>query len=339
MIRNQWYIVLESREVRPHKPTGVTRMGEKLVFWRDSHGEVQCMGDHCPHMNAQLHQGVVEGDCLACPFHGFTYDASGQCVYLPAFGKAATPPKVLKAHTYPAYEHQGFIWIWWGEEPPAGLQPPPWFESIAGDFSYATVQDPWPVHYSRSAENQLDMSHLPYVHHNTIGRGQRTIVDGPVVQVQDERIDVWVFNRKDDGTPRRDASELDISTRAHPSLQFQFPNYWHNWIGDKVRVTAAFVPVDDDHTILYLRFYQRFLKIPLLRELVNFIGTWMSIVIAHQDRRIVSGQAPNKTAYKMGERLRPSDAAIHAYRKERRRLKQQAGQEEEDLFVREREAK
>lgn len=334
MIRNQWYIVLESKEVRNDRPTGVTRMGEKLVFWRDSKGAVHCTGDRCPHMNAPFHKGVVKGDCIACPFHGFEYDASGQCTHLPSLGKAGTPPKVLKAYTYPTHEDRGFIWIWWGENPPEDLKPPRWFESISEDFVYSTVQDPWPVHYSRSAENQLDMSHLPYVHHNTIGRGNRTIVDGPAVQVDDHRINVWVFNRVDDGTPRREASELDISTREHPSLQYQFPNSWHNWIGDKVRVTAAFVPVDENNTILYLRFYQRFLTLPILRDLVGWFGKRANLTIAHQDRRIVSGQIPNKTAYKMGERLRPSDGAIFAFRKIRRELKQQAGQEEEDLYVR-----
>ena len=34
MIRNQWYAVLESKEVPKGKLIGVTRLGEKLVFWR-----------------------------------------------------------------------------------------------------------------------------------------------------------------------------------------------------------------------------------------------------------------------------------------------------------------
>jgi len=37
MIRNQWYVVLETAEVGTH-PIGVTRLGEKLVFWRDPAG-------------------------------------------------------------------------------------------------------------------------------------------------------------------------------------------------------------------------------------------------------------------------------------------------------------
>ena len=38
MIPNQWYVVLESREVKPGRLLGVTRMGERLVFARDGRG-------------------------------------------------------------------------------------------------------------------------------------------------------------------------------------------------------------------------------------------------------------------------------------------------------------
>ena len=40
MIPNQWYAILESDEVKKGKPIGVTRMGEKLVAWRDTRGAV-----------------------------------------------------------------------------------------------------------------------------------------------------------------------------------------------------------------------------------------------------------------------------------------------------------
>jgi phenylpropionate dioxygenase-like ring-hydroxylating dioxygenase large terminal subunit len=327
MIRNQWYIVLESKEVKPDRPVGVKRLGENLVFWRSSSGHVNAMWDRCPHMNAPLHKGKINNEQIACPFHGMEFDESGQCRYIPSIGASGTPPKVLRARSYPTYEDQEFIWIWWGDDPPVDLQPPRWFEALTDDFCYTTVQDPWPVHYSRSAENQLDMSHLPFVHHNTIGRGGRMVVDGPVVKMDGDRINVWVFNRVDDGSPRKTANELEVGSR-NPSLQFQFPNSWHNWIGEDLRVFAAFVPVDEENTILYLRFYQRFMKIPVLRELVHLVSRRSNLMIAHQDRRIVSKQIPRKTAYKMGERLRPTDAAVHAYRKHRRDLKRQAGQAE-----------
>lgn len=52
MIRNQWYVLLESNEVKD-KPIGVTRMGEKMAFWRDSIGKVYCAVDKCPHRGIQ----------------------------------------------------------------------------------------------------------------------------------------------------------------------------------------------------------------------------------------------------------------------------------------------
>ncbi len=46
-------------------------------------------------------------------------------------------------------------------------------------------------------------------------------------------------------------------------LEFIFPNLWENYIGAKVRIWVAFVPADQENTILYLRFYQKFMRIPV----------------------------------------------------------------------------
>ena len=54
MIPNQWYPILESRQLRGKKPLGVTRLGEKLVLWREANGRIVCMPDRCPHRSAML---------------------------------------------------------------------------------------------------------------------------------------------------------------------------------------------------------------------------------------------------------------------------------------------
>ncbi|MGA7605392.1 MAG: Rieske (2Fe-2S) protein, partial [Anaerolineales bacterium] len=74
MIPNQWYISLESKEVKKGKPVGFTRMGEKIVAWRDSQGNLSVMSDLCPHRGVALSLGKLKGDCIQCPFHGFEYD-------------------------------------------------------------------------------------------------------------------------------------------------------------------------------------------------------------------------------------------------------------------------
>jgi phenylpropionate dioxygenase-like ring-hydroxylating dioxygenase large terminal subunit len=116
MISNQWYVILESREVKAGKPIGFTRLGEKMVAWRDSSDKVVVQGDVRPHRGAALHQGKILHDHIMCPFHGFEFDSSGACQYIPANGKYTTPPKILHAKTYKSVERHGYIFIWWGDE-------------------------------------------------------------------------------------------------------------------------------------------------------------------------------------------------------------------------------
>ena len=324
MIRNQWYVVLESKEVKPGKALGVTRMSEKMVFWRTSNGKVTGMSDICPHIGAPLCLGKVNGDTLMCPFHGFEYNATGQCCSIPSLGKDGVVPKAMRVKSYPTYESHGWIWMYWGE-PEGELEPPKWFD-IDDSFSSSGFHEHWPVHYSRMVENQLDVAHLPFVHFNTIGRGGRVVVDGPLVKWDEDVLNLWVYNRLDNGVPPRRAEQLPAPTRP-PFLVLNFPNLWENRISEDLRIVAAFVPVDEENSVIYIRNYQRFVKVPLVRNLVDALQNIGSVYILHQDKRIVLQQVPRKSELKkFGEKLVPGDAAILAFRKRRHQLKVENGQ-------------
>ena len=325
MIRNQWYVVLESGELRIGKPIGVVRMGEKMVFWRDSKGKPVCQADLCPHRGVALSIGKIKEDKIQCPFHGFEYDQTGRCTLIPANGLASTPPQAIKVATYPIREAHGYIYIWWGE---AREEYPelPWFEYLEDGFTTSQMHDHWTVDYSRAIENQLDVFHLPFVHGSTIGRGNRTVADGPYTVVDEKSLEIWVYNRKDDGkTTARRASELEKPTHA-PFLKFKFPNLWMNCISDDMRITVYFTPVDDENCILYLRNYQRFIKTPILRNLVAALINPSSKVILDQDKRVVLTQRPKKTGLRIGEKMIPADKPIIEYRSGREKLQKAAGQ-------------
>lgn len=87
-----------------------------------------------------------------------------------------------------------------------------------------------------------------------------------------------------------------------------------------MRIVAAFVPVDQEQTLLYLRFYQKFVRLPLLRDLVNWMSMYLNRVIAHQDRRVVVTQEPKPSGLKIGENLIQADHPIIAYRQRRHEL-------------------
>jgi len=327
MIPKQWYIVMDSTQVRD-KPVGVVRMGEKLVFWRDSKGKVSCLLDKCAHRGVQLSKGKVIGDHIQCPFHGLEYESSGRVTVIPANGKDTPVPDRFQVLSYPTYEAHSFIWIWWGENPPEKLQPPRFFTDIDDSLSYSRTYDHWNAHYSRVIENQLDAAHLPFVHYNTIGRGNRTIVDGPLLQWLDgDMFYVFVHNRVDDGTPPLKLEQMPTLDPVKDfKLEFIFPNLWQNYIGEKVRVMVAFVPVDQENTILYLRFYQKFMRVPVLRKLITRLSTPLNLIITHQDRRVVVTQQPKASALQIGEQLFQADRPIIEYRRRRQELMEKAHQ-------------
>jgi phenylpropionate dioxygenase-like ring-hydroxylating dioxygenase large terminal subunit len=341
VIRNQWYVILESREV-DEKLRPFRRMGEDLVLWRDGAGKAHCLVDRCCHRAAALSRGrLLENGMIQCPFHGLEYDGEGQCVCIPANARHTEVPSNFRVPGYPVHEDHGWIWIWWGEgrvaardrpaqqdrasilevnsavsEPVGG---PEYFPDIDASFSYSTVQDPWKTHYSRVLENQLDVVHLPFVHHNTIGRGNRTVVDGPGVEwIGNRMLYTYVFNRVDDGNTPKKPSEVPVPP---PGVDFKLemimPNLWENRIADNLRIVAAFVPVDNNNTILYLRGYQKIVRIPVLAQFFNWSLARMNLVIAHQDRRVVQTQTPYASSLKGGEQLFQGDLPIIEYRKKR----------------------
>ena len=325
MIPNQWYVILESNEVKKGKPIGFTRMGEKIVAWRDGNGKLSVMSDLCPHRGVALSVGKLSGDCIQCPFHGFEYDSSGNGKLIPANGRDAEPPKAMHVKTYQTREEHGFIYMWWGEPLAAEVEYPqlPWFESISENMVYSTLRDHWKCHYSRAIENQLDVVHLPFIHRTTIGRGNRTLVNGPVTKEEstgkgDNLLNVWVYNVSDDGQIPIKPSDMPEPNRR-PFLQFRFPNMWQNWIADSIRIVLAFTPIDDENTMMYLRYYHT-TRTPVLRQLMGFTGSLANLFIERQDRRVVVTQRPTRSDLNIGETLIQGDHPIIVYRKRRRIL-------------------
>jgi len=78
--------------------------------------------------------------------------------------------------------------------------------------------------------------------------------------------------------------------------------------------------VDEEHTLLYLRFYQRFLGLPLLGGLVARLAMPFNRLVAHQDRRVVQTQEPRASVLRIDERLIQGDHPIVAYRRRRQAL-------------------
>jgi phenylpropionate dioxygenase-like ring-hydroxylating dioxygenase large terminal subunit len=128
-----------------------------------------------------------------------------------------------------------------------------------------------------------------------------------------------VYTEVDQGQEPQRASELPDPDRR-PFIQFRFPNIWHNWIYNAFHIVVAFVPLDDENTLMYLRGYQNSVKIPIMREIFNFISSIGNLIIERQDKRVVVTQRPKASGLRIGEKMIPGDGPIVMYRRRREEL-------------------
>jgi hypothetical protein len=91
-----------------------------------------------------------------------------------------------------------------------------------------------------------------------------------------------------------------------------------------MRIVICFTPVDEENSLLYLRFYQRVVRVPGVRKIFDWGSLLMGWIITNQDKRVVLTQMPKKTDLNMGEHLVAGDHPIVLYRRRRSELIQSA---------------
>lgn len=321
MIQNQWYAILPSKAVKRGRIIGARRLNLDLALFRTEEGEIGCVVDRCTHRGAAFSKGKVKGGCVQCPFHGLEFDRTGQCTFIPANGKSSLADfSRYNVRHYPVRESNGIIYLWHGDPDRVTDELPFFYADVDNSYVYSEFEDLWNSHYSRCIENQLDVVHLPFVHHNTIGRGNKTLVNGPKIEFVPGGLITSADNEQDRGQRPRTAAESSIKPTY---LKFLFPNVWMNHISDKIKVIIYFAPVDDENTALYIRFYCKAVGLRLLDGLIAYFGKFANRVIERQDKHIVITQQPKASSYRSKEKLLAGDAPIVQYRRIREELNTQ----------------
>ncbi len=320
MIKNQWYAIASSQSIKLGKFVALRRFGENLILFRNNAGKLGCVTDLCAHRGASLSKGCVSDGNIKCPFHGIEYDTTGKCVYIPSEGRASESDfSRFNLKKYETREIGDIVFIWYGDGRPD--KEPDHFAIITdSSYSYDETTDHWGVHYSRVIENQLDVSHLAFVHRTTIGRGNKCLCNGPkVVWLDDNTLQTSANNETDQGQLPRPAEDCIIK---NTNLAFKFPNMWLNHVSDKIQILAYFIPVDDENSIIALRFYNKITKSKAINKLIAKLGSIANKIIERQDKRIVITQLPKASSLRMGENLVAADKPIIEYRQKRDKLQQ-----------------
>ena len=163
-----------------------TWMGMNIVAWCDENGRVCVAEAYCPHLGSDLGPaagggggGVCDGR-LICPFHGFEFDTTGQCVATPY----SVPPRYKRLGVFEMREVLGLIFAWWGIQgraPQWSLPADP--PDQAGWSGIEIKTNRFPGHPQETTENSVDLGHLRYVHgYGSVDRIEPVSVDGPCLE-------------------------------------------------------------------------------------------------------------------------------------------------------------
>lgn len=243
LLRQFWHPVAVSRSVAPGAARAVRLLGEDLALYRGESGQAHLVANRCAHRLTKLHTGWVEGDELRCMYHGWKYDATGQCVDRPA--ERPGSEAAIRIAAYPVHEYSGLVFAWLGEG-----EPPPFELARKAVFERDDVllfqrQEIWPCNWLQHAENSLDAVHVSFAHQmgkvGVFGEAIRTAV--PTLKYEETAAGVrQIAIRSEDGDSRIRVSEWTFPYGNHvaiPPVKADMP-----WI----EVSNWMVPIDDTHT-------------------------------------------------------------------------------------------
>jgi phenylpropionate dioxygenase-like ring-hydroxylating dioxygenase large terminal subunit len=253
LMRQYWIPAMLSSELpRPDSdPVRVMLLGEKLIAFRETNGRVGLMDHNCPHRGASLFFGRNEECGLRCVYHGWKFDADGNCIDMPNEPAESDFKDKVKAKAYPTSERGGVVWAYMGprQTPPPlpDLEPNVVPES---DSLVEAIQRE--CNWLQALEGDIDTSHFSFLHFGA-------------QKAEDARPGTFQYYALADRAPRYSVLDTDYGAMygayrpAEPGsvywriANFLFPFYAMippGVLGLHI-VTRAWVPMDDEHTLFF----------------------------------------------------------------------------------------
>jgi phenylpropionate dioxygenase-like ring-hydroxylating dioxygenase large terminal subunit len=148
-------------------PVRVKLLSERFLAFRDSQGRYGLIDEFCAHRGVSLWFGRNEECGLRCPYHGWKFDVTGQCVEVPSEPEGSEYPKRIKLTSYPLVERGGIIWTYMG---PPECQPPlpEWeFATVPRTHSISTKRLE-ECNWLQAMEGGIDSSHVSWLHRSDL---------------------------------------------------------------------------------------------------------------------------------------------------------------------------
>ncbi|HET9578867.1 MAG TPA: aromatic ring-hydroxylating dioxygenase subunit alpha [Usitatibacter sp.] len=249
LFRRYWLPALLASELpQPDgPPVRVKLLSERLLAFRDTQGRLGLIDEFCAHRGVSLWFGRNEECGIRCPYHGWKYDVTGQCVDVPSEPAESGYCSRIRLKSYPCVERGGVVWAYMG---PAEKRPPePAYEwTQVAEASRHVSKRIQECNYLQAMEGGLDSIHSTFLHRYSVG-------EDPLLKRDPESAAMIKGDPRPEFLPTVSRAGLHISTRRkvgadrywYRVTQFLmpcfnlFPPYGDNPCGGH-----AWVPIDDE---------------------------------------------------------------------------------------------
>ena len=121
LMRRYWHPIYPEILLRDKPVRKVRILGENLTLYRDAGNRLGLIAERCPHRRTSLSQGIPEAEGLRCCYHGWLFNAQGECLEMPLEPSNTRMLRNIKITAYPVQAMGGLIWAYLGPEPAPAL--------------------------------------------------------------------------------------------------------------------------------------------------------------------------------------------------------------------------
>jgi phenylpropionate dioxygenase-like ring-hydroxylating dioxygenase large terminal subunit len=165
MFRSYWIPALLAEELPDNDcpPVRVQLLSEQLLAFRDSDGRYGLIREFCAHRGVSLWFGRNEEGGIRCPYHGWKYDVTGQCIDVPSEPAENGFCRRIKLPAYPLVKQGDVLWTYMGA--PDKRPPPPGFEFSLVPSEQSFTSKRWQeCNWLQALEGGIDSSHVSWLH-------------------------------------------------------------------------------------------------------------------------------------------------------------------------------
>ena len=168
LLRRYWHVVAAAAELDTKPKKRVRVLGEDLLLYKYPAGGYGLLRERCSHRGASLYYGFIEEDGIRCPYHGWKYDACGNCIEQPFENPQARFKDKIRHPAYPVEKLGGLLFAYMG---PPDKKPvlPQWDILVRKDGSKSIdICEALRCNWLQAMENSVDPTHTYYLHSHTL---------------------------------------------------------------------------------------------------------------------------------------------------------------------------